>query len=278
METVNNTVTPYYPQESDLSRSFQASRTQLAAFTSSRSLDLDLVTEEGDKVTLSIDAQASAIYGAQGEAGMNDESLYAQWGEFSSGQFEREVSLTVEGDLNKQERREIRKVIRTINRMMHNFVQGKLNPMMAKAQKLQGLETIGSLSVEMSYERQVLVAQQTQAAVTYDPSGEVAGGAAITDLVPQRPVMGRPTLDGPALDAAETVAQDMAKAVAFAPAPADPLRALADRLLQAYADRAAEWNPVGGRILDHIREVFEKAVDVFGQSQAVGEEFADGTQ
>lgn len=172
METVNNPVASYNPQEPNLSRSIQAFRTQLAAASSSRSLDLDLVTEEGDKVTLSIDTQDSAIYAARGEVGMDAESLYAQWGEFSGGQFEREVSLTVEGDLNKQERREIRKVIRTIIRMMHNFVQGKLNPMMAKAQKLQGLETIGSLEVEMSYERQVLVAQQTQAAVTYDPSGE----------------------------------------------------------------------------------------------------------
>lgn len=278
METAINTVTSYFPREPDLSRPFQASRTQLAAVTGSRSLDLDLVTEEGDKVTLSIDAQASAIYAAHGEGGMNDESLYVQWGEFSGGAFDREVSLAVEGDLNKQERREIRKVIRTINRMMQNFVQGKLNPMMAKAQKLQGLETIGSLAVEMSYERQVLVAQQTQAAVTYDQSGDVSGGAAITDPASQRPAMGHPTIDGPALDAAETVAQNMAHAVVFAPAPADPLRALAHRLLQAYGDRAAEWNPLGGRILDHIREVFEKAVDVFGQSQAAGEKFADGTQ
>ena len=277
METVHNTATPYFPQEPDLSRSSLATRTQLTAVTSSRSLELDLVTEEGDKVTLSIDARASAIYAAHGEMGMDDTSLYAQWGEFSGGTFEREVSFTVEGDLNKQERREIRKVIRTINRMMHHFVQGKLNPMMAKARKLEGLETIGSLAVEMSYERQVLVGQQTQAAVTYDPSGEVPRGAVITDLASQRPFNERPTLDGAVWDAAETVAHDMAKAVAFAPAPADPLRALADRLLQAYGDRAAEWNPVGGRILDHIREVFGKAVDIFGPSQPVGEESANGT-
>jgi hypothetical protein len=247
----------------------------LAAVTTSRSLDLDLITEEGDKVTLSIDTRASAIYAALGEVGMDDDSLFAQWGEFSSGHFERDVSLTVEGDLNKQERREIRKVIGTINRMMHHFVQGKLNPMMAKAQEFQGLETIGSLEVEMSYERQVIAAQQTQAAVTYDQSGEAAP---ITDLAFQRPVIGQPTGHQFVLETAGTVAQDMAEAVAFAPAPAEPLRALAGRLLQTYRDRAAEWNPVGGRILDHMRDVFEKALDVFGRSQATGEEFADGTQ
>ncbi|MGD9366865.1 MAG: hypothetical protein PVH87_14280 [Desulfobacteraceae bacterium] len=278
MAFVNNKVTPYYSHEPDLSRSIRASRTQLAAVSGSRSLDLDLVTEEGDKVTLSIDTQASAIYAVHGEVGMDDEQLYAQWGEFRGRQYEHDVSFTVEGDLNKQERREIRKVIRTINRMMHNFVQGKLNPMMAKTQGLQGLETIGSLAVELSYERQLLVAQQTQAAVTYDQSGELAGAAAITDLASQRPVIGRTPIERPVLDAAETVARDMAKAVAFAPAPADPLRTLADRLFQAYRDQAAERNPVGGRILDHLRAVFEKTVDVFGQSQAAGDEFADGVQ
>jgi hypothetical protein len=76
-----------------------------------------------------MDAQASALYAAHGEVGMVDESLNAQWSEFSAGQFERRMTFSVEGDLNKQECCEIRKVMNTINRMMHQFVQGKLNPM-----------------------------------------------------------------------------------------------------------------------------------------------------
>lgn len=252
MEAVNNsTLCECYPNEPSVKQSLQASQTQLAAITSSRSLDLNLVTQEGDKVTLSMDAKASAIYASHGAVGMDDDDLNARWGEYSQGEFEREISFTVEGDLNKQERREIRKVIKTINRMMRQFVQGKLNPMMAKAQKLQGLETIDSLDVEMSYERQVLVAQQTQAAVSYDRTGEVA---------PIKSVAAGNILESPIKEQARAVAEDMAKEVHKAQAPLDPMRALADRLLKAYGDQASQWDPLGGRIMDHIRDIFEAAV------------------
>lgn len=259
MEAVNSALTNYYPNESAVNRSLNTSQTQLAAITSSRSLDMSLMTEEGDKVTFSMDAQALAIYAAHGEVDMDDESFNARWGEFSAGQFERRMTFSVEGDLNKQERREIRKVMKTINRMMKNFVQGKLNPMMDKAQKLQGLETIDSLEVDMSYERRVIVAQQTQAAVSYDRTGEMA------------PVMKAPaTVAGlPIKNEANTLAEDIAKEVVQSQAPTDPLRELADRLLKAYRDRAAKWNPTGGRVMDHIREMFESTVDAAGKMASV---------
>lgn len=261
MEAVNTALTNYYPNESAVNRSLNASQTQLAAITSSRSLDMNLVTEEGDKVTFSMDAQASAIYAAYAEVGMDDDSLNAQWGEFSAGQFEREMTFTVEGDLNRQERREIRKVMKTLNRMMHNFVQGKMNPMMAKAQKLQGLETIDSLEVDMSYERQIVVAQQTQATVSYDSNGEAAPMATSFPHVAGH---------GHAIhNEAKAVAEGMAKEVAHSQAPTDPLRELADRLLKAYRDQAAKWNPTSGRVMDHIREIFDDAVDAFNKAGSV---------
>lgn len=94
----------------------------MAEIAGSRSLDPEPVTEEGDKVTLSIGAQASAAYDSNSEVNSEDDFVYTRWGEYSGGQYEREERLTVEGDLNRQEHREIRKVIKTINRMMHNFV------------------------------------------------------------------------------------------------------------------------------------------------------------
>lgn len=258
MEAVCNCRHDYVPNEPSVKQSLQATQTRLAAVTSSRSLDLNLVTEEGDKVTLSMDAKASAIYASHGAVGMDEDEMHAQWGEFSGGAFERDITLTVEGALNKQERREIRKVIRTINRMMQKFVQGKLAPMMSKAQKLQGLETIDSLEVEMSFQNQVLVAQQTQAAVSYDRTGEVT---------PLKAMTGGPVVEAPIEKEARAVAEDMAKEVHNAKAPKDPLRALADRLLQAYRDQASQWNPPGGHIMDHIRDIFESAMEAFGSGE-----------
>jgi hypothetical protein len=251
MEAVCNCRHDVVPQQPPVKQSLLSTQTRLAAVTSSRTLDLNLVTEEGDKVTLSMDAKASAIYASHGAVGMDEDEMHAQWGEFSGGQFERDISLTVEGDLNKQERREIRKVIRTINRMMKKFVQGKLAPMMAKAQKLQGLETIDNLEVEMSYENQVLVAQQTLAAVSYDRTGE---------MTPLKDATSGPMVEVPIKAEARAVAEDIAEKVNRADAPKAPMQALADRLLKAYGDQASQWDPLGGPIMDHIRDIFKAAV------------------
>ncbi len=283
MEAINNPVSCTCSNDLTTNRSLYASQTQLAAISSSRSLDMDLVTEEGDKVTLSIDTQRSAIYAAYGEVDVDDDGFSGQWGEFSGGTFEREVSFSVEGDLNKQERREIRKVIKTLNRMMNNFVNGKLNPMAAKAQKLQDLETIESMDVEMSYERQVLVAQQTEAAIAYDRTGGVGPEKRVpvhvagTPLAKQAEVARRigvakqAQLMGQAQfvkKEAEVVALDMAAEVASSPAPMDPLKALADRLLEAYRDQAAQWNALAGEVMDHIRDIFEATVSGYEDAMA----------
>jgi len=291
MEAINNAVSCNCSNDLTTNRSFKASQTQLAAISSTRSLDLDLVTEEGDKVTLSIDTQASAVYAAYGEVDMDDNSFSGQWGEFSGGEYEREVAFSVEGDLNKQERREIRKVIKAINRMMNDFVKGKLDPMASKAQKLQGLETIDSLEVEMSYERQVMVAQQTEVAVSYDRTGGVAPEKRAPVPVVEAPVnkpvevAKRAEIPKPAeviqqaqyvKKEAEVVAMDMASEVVTSPAPLDPLKELADRLLEAYQDQAEQWNAFAGEVMDHIRDIFETAVRDF-EDHMTGDEADDAS-
>ena len=269
METHYNAVSCNCPKDLTANRSFQASLTRVAAVSSSRSLDLDLVTEEGDKVTLSIDTRASAVYAAHGKVGMEDDRLHGEWGEFSGGSFEREVVLSVEGDLNRQERREIRKVIKTLTRMMNNFVEGRLNPMMAKAQKLQGFETIERLEVDMSYERRVMVARQTEAAVSYDRIGGAKPDGEKPVRVVESPVKREAEV---VKKEAEMVAMEMASEVVSAQSPMDPLKELADRLLRAYRDRAVEMNAFAGRIMDHIRDIFEAAVDEDGRAVFYGDD------
>jgi hypothetical protein len=254
MEAIDTAMipTPYFPKESTAQRSAQVSQFQMAAISSSQSMDLALMTKEGDKVTLSVDAKASAFYAAYGEAqaGDDDES-YARWGEFSAGQYDREVTITVEGDLNKAERREIRKVLKTISKMMKNFMQDKLEPMMDKAGRLQGLHTIDSLQVSMAYERQVVVAQETRAAVSYDQYGEASQALGVSADEIELPLKAE----------SESVARNMAQAVTSADAPADPLRMMADELLKAYREQVARRNPLGGRIMNHIRNLFNVAVN-----------------
>ncbi len=251
METMNTIVPSCTCQDAMIQESVQqAARTQLAAVTSSRSIDLDLVTEEGDKVTLSIDAKAFALYAAYGEVQVDGDGISAQWSELSAGQYERDMALTVEGDLNRQERREIRKVIKAINQMMNDFVQGKMEPMLSKAEKLGGLETIDSLELEMSYERQVVVAQQTQSSATYNQFGQSASGQVAETAAPAMPLAAE----------ARSLARNMAREVVSTPASREPILRMTDHLFRSHRRRARRLGPMGAGIMDHVRDLFRAAV------------------
>lgn len=172
MEILSNTATPYCCLEQGGNSSFAASETRVASISESQSLDMLLVTEEGDKVTLSYDASTAASYGEHGQIEASKDGFGVQWTELSTGQYERELQLSIEGDLNDQERCEIRKAIQTLGRMLCNFTEGKVRPMESLAHSLGGLETIAQLDVNMAYEQQVLVARQTDMAVAYGQLGE----------------------------------------------------------------------------------------------------------
>jgi hypothetical protein len=234
METINNCVSSCAGRYAVPQCPVEATQTQLAAISSSRSIDLDLVTEEGDKVTLSIDAKAFAMAASSGEVELDEDGIAAQWSGLRAGAVEREIQLTVEGELNRQERREIRKVLKTINKMMAQFVQGKLVPMMNKAKKLGGLETIDSLELSMSYERQFLVARQNQVSVAYDQYGQSASAPTVDE---------KPSPLQFAVEA-RSLARDMAKKVKTAAVSGERFLAMAktsSRLTAAGHGACIQW-------------------------------------
>ncbi|MBI5063274.1 MAG: hypothetical protein HZB87_07415 [Desulfatitalea sp.] len=74
-------------------RAWQAERTALAAVSNEQHLDVTLVTDEGDKVTLSLDARAAAMYGTYEQAAADGRGFSAAKGEFSVGLYEREMTF-----------------------------------------------------------------------------------------------------------------------------------------------------------------------------------------
>lgn len=253
MGMINKTTpsSPGYAKEGTVPYRTQGSQLQLSAVSAGQWLDLSLMTKEGDKVTLSADAKASALHTDFEAMQVGDgDDIYAQWGELSLEQHERDITLTVEGDLNPAERREIHKVLQTINKMMNDFVQGKLAPLMAIAGGLQGLGTIDSLQVSMTFEQQVVAAQQCRTTLAYAPTGEVSRAL-------------EPSGDGielPLKAESESLAANMARMVAGSHGPGDPLRQMADELLKACRNRIGQRHPFGGRVLNHIRNLFQNAL------------------
>lgn len=247
MEISNYTPSPSCCQEKGGNVAFSASETRIASISESQSLDMSLVTAEGDKVTLSYDAYAAAIYAQHGQVEAEGNYLGVQWTEFSAGQYERELMISVEGDLNDQEREEIREALKTIGHMLRKFVQGHMEPMMAKAGELADLETIASLDVSMAYERQVVTAKQTDMALAYDRNG--------VEL--DRPMSPVELGQGPLEAETESLVKGMAEVAREVRAPRDHMLQMIERMLTKHRKDMVHKHALGGDLFDHIKERFK---------------------
>lgn len=164
-------------------RSYNTS--ELTRVTSSlhQNADVTIVTAEGDKVTLSSGSQAQVTYATY-------EELRYMGGHFAQFRYEalglevsREYSIVVDGDLNKKELRDIRKAIRTIEKMMRDFLSGNVDHAVGKAMKVSKLESISSLEASLQFERSLSVDQQFTERVTSEPTESAEDMTVIGDTI-----------------------------------------------------------------------------------------------
>lgn len=122
----------------------------------SRSSDITLVTAEGDTVTLSA-SQTKEIwfdtYSSKGQSTGSDAALSAS----KSSEF----SMTVEGDLNKEELKDIRKAIRTIWKAERDILKGHDERATERTTKLAELDQIASIDAKLEFRQTVSVTQTT---------------------------------------------------------------------------------------------------------------------
>lgn len=138
-------------------------RTQFTntAFIENKSTNLTLVTAEGDKVTFSASSTLSAsqsIYTNQGLVqGIATRSTIQSFSLSESSSFE----ISVEGDLNAQELKDIKAAFKTIEKLSDDFFSGKADDLMASGMKIAGLESISSFEAVIQYERSASLQQAT---------------------------------------------------------------------------------------------------------------------
>jgi hypothetical protein len=245
MDIVNAsaTVPDYQPARENGLRTLQASRNDLAVVTRTQQMDIELVTAEGDKVTLSLDSRSAGLYAASEYAQTDGTgAMVYKKSELTMGLYQRDMSFTVEGDLNAAELRDINKVVKTLDKMMNRFVNGKLRPMAAQARGLQGLNTIAGMDVHMSFESRTLVAEQRQAAATYDRLGQPSA------LQTEPPDSG--TAD-PATEA-DNLADAMVAKIHSAPTAAYRMMPFVNQLLNDYRQQLEDLNRFGRQIMERI--------------------------
>ena len=228
---------------------FRAEQTKVAAVSTSRQMEVQLMTREGDRVTISLDARSAALYGAYSTVGADENGAAYQKHELSASLYEREMTFTVEGDLNREERRDIFKALKTLDRMMHQFSEGHLKPVLAGAGKLQGLDTLAGLDATLSIEKQVLVAEQNRIAA-------VPGTLEADTSAPQVPLEDAGTVNqdsvSPLFVAADAMVEKMARTVAETPAPKDRLMSLVEQLMADYREQMAHFDPAGADVVDRM--------------------------
>lgn len=139
------------------------SQFKVAAVSREQSADLTIVTKEGDKVTLSADSSFQAAY-ATYNSGAQINGIYTESrGILRAANVEREISISVEGDLNDEEKKEIDKVVREIFKMMKDFLSGRGDQFAVPDLKNIELETLANVEAKFEVQKTVLEASHLSA-------------------------------------------------------------------------------------------------------------------
>ena len=116
-------------------------------------------------------------YNASGKLQGADVNAQGQSLSLSSSQ---ELSITVEGDLSEEELRDIRKLVRTTERLARDFARGDLEAVQKDTRRLSKLDSLASFQGAISISQSVSVAQIQQSvgvtpAVPEDSSAQTDG-------------------------------------------------------------------------------------------------------
>jgi hypothetical protein len=156
-------IPPNYPNASQQSWSFEENMNynimQLATAKASykQHADITVVTAEGDRITLSSNSQHSVDFATyDGLVRTNGAATRLQWRELSlsSG---NELSLTVEGDLSAEELKDLEKALKSIEKMVRDFIAGDMNHAMTTGLNPEDRGSLSSLEASLSFERVVFL-------------------------------------------------------------------------------------------------------------------------
>ncbi len=165
---------PAYGNFGAVSNNTRAAQYVKMTTSSNQSKDITIVTDEGDKVTLSYHQASSLTYANLSAMSYGLEYLTADNQEMvreTLARFEAETlgfhasrgfTLSVEGDLNEQELADIKAAMAGIDEIMTDLLNdGDISEAMAGAKELKDLDTIAGLEATYNYERSIVTERAT---------------------------------------------------------------------------------------------------------------------
>ncbi|MBI3756605.1 MAG: hypothetical protein HY267_01370 [Deltaproteobacteria bacterium] len=165
MQAIASSVSRFFDTASAMSQGGYAGVTQTSVVSASsqKSLDIALVTAEGDKVTISGASSLQVGFGSydyRGRLNGNEVNLRGKTLQVAS---ENSFSLSVEGNLSKEELTDIKKLVAKIEDFGAAFFSHPLNDAPLKTLALgNDLGAIASFEANLSVAQQVTVAREVQ--------------------------------------------------------------------------------------------------------------------
>lgn len=162
----------------------------LSALTRARaeqrtSAELSIVTNEGDRVTLTANAGSLSTYARYDSRGRLENSETTRSGEFRGSASQNQFQVTVEGDLNEAELADIRRILEVQGELFSGFLSGEISDEVSEVLDLDELGTIAKVDASLDIAQRVDVFQRIEAVgsgkeISDDHHGHGARGGLIT--------------------------------------------------------------------------------------------------
>jgi hypothetical protein len=237
---------------------------------------LSVTTAEGDRITLSADLESdfrAVNYKSHVEGDGKRVNIEAKYAEFS---LKQEFGVTVEGDLNEQEVKDLAKLFRRVANIFEKYLNGQDDAALAKTAKLAErfgrLSSLSGLDLNVDVERSVTflaervasvvtsqsalpTGQQPQAASTKSSTATPGGAPSTTAVIPQ-PSTGTTAPTQQSTDAAAPASDQTTRLVAPAQ-DASQTQSLVQRVLDALKDTRVESHKVHKYLPDFLQRLRE---------------------
>lgn len=126
--------------------------------SSATEADIKIVTKEGDTVTLSLQSETDltlATYSGLVRGKDGSERVRADLAALTT---KSEVGIQVEGDLNREERADISRIVQRIARALRSFFGGHVLAAVHQIASLRNLGSVANLDIQASRTEEVSVA------------------------------------------------------------------------------------------------------------------------
>ena len=241
---------------------------------------LNVTTAEGDTITLSANLEAdfrAVNYKSHTEGDGKTVDVEAKYAEFS---LKQEFGVTVKGDLNEQEVKDLERLFRKVSNIFTQYLNGHDDEALAKTAKLAErfgkLSSLSGLDLNVDVERSVTVlvaqvasvvtgqpalptGQQPQTPATTIPTATPGGAPSTTAAIPQ-PSTGTTAPPQPSAGAAAPASEQATHLVA-PPQDAPQQKSLVQQVLDALKDTRVESHKVHRYLPDFLEKLREDLHD-----------------